>query len=80
LKYIKPAGAFYIFVDISSKTPRCGNSLEISMNLLSQEKVITIPGIAFGQRGEGYLRLSFASPAEDIEEGIRRVGRFLTGK
>lgn len=80
LKYIKPAGAFYVFVDISSKTPRCGNSLEISMNLLSQEKVITIPGIAFGQRGEGYLRLSFASPAEDIEEGIRRVGRFLTGK
>ncbi len=80
LKYIKPAGAFYVFVDISSKTPRYGSSLEVSMNLLSQEKVITIPGAAFGQRGEGYLRLSFASPAEDIEEGIRRVGRFLAGK
>lgn len=77
LRYIKPEGAFYIFLDISSKTPRYGNSLDACMALLSKEKVVTIPGKAFGQRGEGYLRLSFAPPPEHIEEGIRRIGRFF---
>jgi aspartate/methionine/tyrosine aminotransferase len=77
LRCLKPAGAFYIFVDISRKISRYGNSLEAAMNLLSKEKVVVIPGTAFGQRGEGYLRLSFAASAEHIDEGLRRIGRFF---
>ena len=77
LRCLKPAGTFYIFVDISRKISRYGNSLEAALNLLSKEKVVVIPGTAFGQRGEGYLRLSFAASAEHIDEGLRRIGRFF---
>ncbi len=75
--FVKPSGAFYIFVDVSSRMSKYGSSLEISLDLLSKEKVVTIPGLAFGERGEGYLRLSFALPPDQIEEGIRRIGRYL---
>lgn len=77
LKYVKPSGTFYIFIDILGKIPKYGNSLEISLSLLSKEKVVTIPGLAFGKGGEGYLRISFASSPEQIEEGIRRIGHFF---
>jgi len=77
LKYVKPSGTFYMFMDVLSKMPKYGNSLEISLNLLSKEKVVTIPGLAFGNGGEGYLRISFASSPEQIEEGIRRIGHFF---
>lgn len=77
LSYIKPEGTFYVFVDVADKKPEFGGSLDIAMGLLTKEKVVTIPGVAFGPRGEGYLRLSFAAEPEQIEEGIRRLGRFL---
>jgi len=77
LSYIKPAGTFYIFANIANKIPKFGSSLDVSMNLLKKEKVVTIPGIAFGQQGEGFLRISFSPPPEQIEEGIRRIGRFF---
>jgi aspartate/methionine/tyrosine aminotransferase len=77
LKYVRPSGAFYILLDVSSKIPEYGNSLEISLKLLSEEKVVTIPGLAFGAGGEGYLRISFAASPEQIEEGIRRIGNFF---
>jgi len=77
LKYVKPSGTFYLFLDVLSKMPEYGNSLKISLNILSKEKVVTIPGLAFGKGGEGYLRISFASSPEQIEEGIRRIGHFL---
>lgn len=77
LKFIKPLGTFYIFVDVSSKMSTYGNSLEISLKLLSKEKVVTIPGLAFGKGGEGYLRISFAPSQEKIEEGIRKIGHFF---
>lgn len=78
LRAAEPSGAFYIFVDITKKMARHGNSLEAALALLSKEKVVVIPGTAFGQRGEGYLRLSFAASPEHIEEGIRRIGRFFS--
>jgi aspartate/methionine/tyrosine aminotransferase len=77
LKSLAPAGAFYIFVDISGRTGRRGSSLEAALGLLSEEKVVVIPGSAFGVGGEGYVRLSFAAAPEQIEEGIRRIGRFF---
>jgi aspartate/methionine/tyrosine aminotransferase len=78
LPYVKPAGTFYLFLDISAKTAKYGNSLEVALKLLRGEKVVTIPGSAFGRNGEGYLRLSFAPGPEMIEEGIKRIGRFFS--
>jgi aspartate/methionine/tyrosine aminotransferase len=77
LQCLEPAGAFYFFVNISGKAAGRGNSLDAALSLLSKEKVVVIPGTAFGERGEGYVRLSFAAAPELIEEGIRRIGRFF---
>jgi aspartate/methionine/tyrosine aminotransferase len=65
-----PEGTFYAFVDIS-KTRKSAD--ELSMYLLEDYGVVTVPGTAFGPCGEGYIRLSFATSLEDIKEGIRRI-------
>jgi aspartate/methionine/tyrosine aminotransferase len=78
LPFLEPAGAFYIMADVSAKANRFGDSFEIARNILAREKVVTIPGSAFGPGGEGYLRLSFAAGPDEIEEGVRRIGRFLS--
>jgi aspartate aminotransferase len=77
LAFIEPAGAFYIMVDVAEGRARFGNSFDLAKTFLAREKVVTIPGSAFGERGEGYLRLSFAAAPNDIEEGIGRLARFL---
>jgi len=77
LPLIEPAGSFYILVDVSSWRARWGTSLDIAFKLASEHKVITIPGIAFGPGGEGYLRLSFAGTPEDFAEGVRRISCLL---
>ena len=65
-----PEGTFYVFVNIK----KTGMSAEeLSMYLLEECKVVTVPGTAFGEQGEGYIRLSFATSLEDIKEGIRRI-------
>ena len=65
-----PEGTFYAFVNI--KETRM-TSEELSMYLLEKCKVVTVPGTAFGEQGEGYIRLSFATSLEDIKEGIKRI-------
>ncbi len=68
-----PDGAFYFFVDVSVH----GRSLDVARRILLEAGVITIPGIAFGPGGEGYLRISFAAREDDIRRGIRRVAETL---
>jgi aspartate/methionine/tyrosine aminotransferase len=75
--YVAPAGTFYLFVDISRRLAKFTNSLDAALKLLAEEKVVTIPGSAFGQIGERYLRISFAPEPDALEEGIRRMGRFF---
>lgn len=65
-----PEGTFYAFVNIKETGM---TAEELSMYLLEECKVVTVPGTAFGQQGEGYIRLSFATSLEDIEEGIKRI-------
>jgi aspartate/methionine/tyrosine aminotransferase len=77
LSYVSPAGTFYVFVDISPARAALGTSEAVALRLLAEERVVTIPGSAFGRIGEGYLRLSFAPEPGLIEEGIKRIGRFL---
>lgn len=78
LPYVRPAGTFYLFLSIPSGNPKAGSSLDAALGILKEEKVVTIPGSAFGRKGEGYLRISFAPEPEKIEEGIRRIGRFFS--
>ena len=75
LPYVQGEGAYYIMLDVS----RYGPSMETAMALLDQ-RVITVPGSAFGSEGEGFLRLSFSIEASLIEEGIRRIDKGLQGK
>ena len=64
-----PEGAFYFFVDIS----RFGPSIEVCRRILERRNVITIPGVAFGPGGEGYMRISYAASDDDIVRGIEAL-------
>lgn len=72
LPYVQGEGAYYIMLDVS----RFGPSMDTALALLD-ERVITVPGSAFGSEAEGYLRLSFSIETSLIEEGIRRIARGL---
>ena len=72
LTCIKPEGAFYCFCDIS-KTKM--DSLTFANQILDKESVAVIPGVAFGW--PTHIRLSFATGIDDIEEGIKRIGKFI---
>lgn len=72
LRYVHGEGAYYIMLDVS----RYGLSMNTAVALLDQ-RVITVPGSAFGSEGEGFLRLSFSIDAALIEEGIRRIAKGL---
>ena len=72
LPNVRGEGAYYIMLDVS----RYGRSMDTAMALLDQ-RVITVPGSAFGSEGEGFLRLSFSIEAPLIEEGIRRIAKGL---
>ncbi len=68
-KITKPGGAFYFFVDISAY----GNSRDIAHRILKEQNVLTIPGIAFGQSGDRYIRISFAANKIDLLEGVEKI-------
>lgn len=72
LPYVQGEGAYYIMLDVS----KYGPSMDTAMSLLD-ERVITVPGSAFGSEGEGFLRLSYSIEASLIEEGIRRIAKGL---
>lgn len=78
---IKPSGAFYIMVNISSyfnttfKGEEIKNSLDFSRVLLDEEKVAVIPGAGFGL--DEYIRLSYATSMDIIETGIDRIAVFI---
>jgi len=67
-------GAFYCFPCIKSTGL---SSEEFAERLLLTEKVAVVPGGAFGESGEGYLRCCYAASMQDIDEALKRIGRFL---
>lgn len=71
----KPQGAFYAFPNIRATGM---SSAELADFLLEKAGVALLPGTAFGQYGEGFLRLSYATSVEKIEEGLRRIGEVLS--
>ncbi len=68
--YIKPRGAYYIFPKIMIKEM---GSMDVSLDLLYEAKVITIPGSGFGPSGEGHIRLSFGATEEEINKAFDRI-------
>jgi aspartate aminotransferase len=69
-----PAGAFYVFPDFSALLAAHGlSSRAFADRLLEENGVATIDGAAFGRRGEGRLRLSFASAQADLDAAVERI-------
>ncbi len=74
LSCFEPFGAFYTFPDIREFGM---SSEEFASRLLEEEKVAVVPGTAFGECGEGHIRISYAYSLEDLKEAIARVERFV---
>jgi len=75
LDCFEPKGAFYLFPSIK-KTGL--TSLQFAEQLLQAEKVALVPGDAFGESGEGYVRCSYATSTVNIKEALKRIERFVT--
>jgi len=75
LSCFEPKGAFYAFPSIKSTGM---TSEKFAERLLIEEKVAVVPGSAFGQGGEGYVRCCYATSLADIEEALARMKRFVT--
>lgn len=67
-----PAGAFYAFAPV----PSC-DTISFARTMATDAAVLVIPGLAFGTRGQGFIRISYAAPVDQVTEGIERIGRFL---
>lgn len=74
LKCFEPFGAFYVFPSIKSLGM---SSDEFAVKLLEAEKVAVVPGTAFGDSGEGFLRISYAYSLEELKEATSRIERFV---
>ena len=76
LSVVKPTGAFYIFpsIEVTGLT-----SWAFATDLLDQEHVAVVPGSAFTEYGEGFIRISYANSMETLVEGMDRIERFIRG-
>jgi aminotransferase len=74
LDCFEPLGAFYVFPSIKSTGM---TSDEFCEKLLMTEKVLVVPGSAFGDCGEGFIRACYASSMENIMEALKRIERFI---
>ena len=72
LRSTSPEGAFYTMLDVRS----LGDDIEVAEKFL-QNRVITVPGIAFGTEAKGFLRISFCNSEERMAEGVRRMKEAL---
>jgi aspartate aminotransferase len=74
IRCLKPEGAFYLFPNISAlgKT-----SVEFADRLLQEAGVAVLPGTAFGEYGEGYLRISFANSLANLQTALERIQSFV---
>jgi len=76
LECFEPFGAFYVFPCIKEFGM---TSEEFATKLLEDEKVATVPGNAFGDSGEGYLRISYAYSIENLKIAMERLKHFING-
>ena len=70
----EPYGAFYVFPNIK----KFGlSSDEFATKLLEEEHVVVVPGTAFGDCGEGFLRISYAYSIDDLKKALERMKKFI---
>ena len=74
LPVFEPLGAFYVFPNISGFGM---GSTEFCEKLLQEEKVAVVPGTAFGESGEGFVRISYAYSLDALKKALERIRRFL---
>lgn len=74
LKCFEPFGAFYIFPNIAQFGL---TSDEFAMRFLEEQRVAVVPGTAFGESGEGFLRMSYASSLENLKTAMERLENFI---
>jgi len=67
---VKPSGAFYVFPNIKNTGM---TSIEFANYILDDANVAVLPGTNFGEHGEGYVRLCYATTKEKINEAIKRI-------
>jgi aminotransferase len=70
----EPLGAFYAFPNI---TVTGMDDESFAKHLLDEQRVAVVPGSSFGAGGEGFVRCSYATAYEQIEEALRRIGNFM---
>jgi len=70
---VRPSGAFYVFprYDVAL------DSVAFCSQLLSEERLALVPGVAFGPHGERHVRISYSSPIAALDDGVERLERFL---
>ena len=74
LRCFEPEGAFYVFPSVKSTGL---TSMEFSEKLIYSKRVAVVPGDAFGESGEGFLRISYSYSIKHITEALKRIGEFL---
>ncbi len=74
LQCFEPYGAFYVFPSIKEFGM---TSEEFAERLLKEEKVAVVPGTAFGDCGEGFLRISYAYSLENLKTAMEKIGKFI---
>lgn len=69
-----PDGAFYMLANVKKYT---SDSYAFALQILEEAGVAVTPGIDFGQGAEGYIRISYAYPMDELKEGLRRLEKFF---
>lgn len=73
----EPYGAFYVFPSIKKFGM---TSDDFATTLLMTEKIAVVPGTAFGDSGEGFLRISYAYSIDDLKKALERIGKFIANR
>lgn len=74
LKFHQPQGAFYILVDVSQHQ---ADDLKFCEALLADQKLAVVPGSAFGRKGQGQIRMTYAASLETLEKALNRLEKFI---
>ena len=73
MEYLKPQGAFYLFLILPKKI----NNLQFCKELLVEDNLCVVPGSSYGESGKSFLRISYANPIENVLKGIKIINKKL---
>jgi aminotransferase len=74
IRYVRPRGAMYVFANITATGM---NSVQFCERMLRESRVLVSPGTAFGAAGEGYVRIAWLVPTEQVRRGMERMHEFV---